>query len=260
MYGICNLSIVPCRKNPSNASEIVTQLLFGEHFSILESTKEGWARILTAYDKYECWINEKQFAPISFKTFEHLEKETATLSNELIALLHKKNSGVYFPLLIGSVLPQYKNGELHFEKESFHFEGTVVKDGDRKRPDEIISCARQFLEAPYLWGGKSIFGIDCSGFTQLVFRLNGFKLPRDAYQQVEAGETLSFVEEAGAGDLAFFDNEAGKIVHVGIVMENQRIIHAHGKVRIDPFDHHGIYNEERKKYTHNLRVIKSVVH
>jgi len=115
------------------------------------------------------------------------------------------------------------------------------------------------LNSPYLWGGKNPFGIDCSGFTQLVFKLNGHKISRDASQQVELGSPLSFVEEAEAGDLAFFDNEEGKIVHVGILLDNQTIIHASGKIRIDKFDHYGIFHSEIKKYSHNLRVIKRIL-
>jgi cell wall-associated NlpC family hydrolase len=110
-----------------------------------------------------------------------------------------------------------------------------------------------------LWGGKSPFGIDCSGFTQVVYKLNGYKLPRDANQQVNLGEPLSFVEEAEAGDLAFFDNEEGRIVHVGILLNNQSIIHASGYVRVDKFDHYGIFNQDTGKYSHTLRVIKRLL-
>jgi cell wall-associated NlpC family hydrolase len=258
MYGVCNLSLVPCRKEPSNESEMVTQLLFGEHFTVSETTESGWAKIKTAYDAYECWVNEKQFAAVSHKTFGELEKENALLSNEFISFINRKIDNSIFPLLIGSVLPAYKNGEVKIEKEDFYFEGNVISEKIKTSPKEIITSALQFLEAPYLWGGRSVFGIDCSGFTQLVFKLNGIKLLRDAYQQATIGETLNFVEESEAGDLAFFDNEAGKIIHVGIVMNNETIIHASGKVRIDKFDHQGIFNEEKRKYSHNLRVIKRV--
>ena len=110
-----------------------------------------------------------------------------------------------------------------------------------------------------MWGGKSPLGVDCSGFTQLAYKINGYNLPRDAYQQVELGEPLNFVEEAQAGDLAFFDNEEGKIIHVGILLDNQQIIHASGQVRIDNFDHYGIFNTDTKKYSHTLRVIKRIL-
>ncbi len=116
-----------------------------------------------------------------------------------------------------------------------------------------------YLNAPYLWGGKTPFGLDCSGFTQMVYKLNGYTLLRDAAQQATQGEALSFVEESEVGDLAFFDDSEGKIDHVGILMQNNHIIHVHGKVRIDRIDHTGIFNTEMKRYTHQLRVIKKII-
>jgi cell wall-associated NlpC family hydrolase len=123
----------------------------------------------------------------------------------------------------------------------------------------IVATAFLYLNAPYLWGGKTPFGVDCSGFTQMVYKLNGINLNRDASQQATQGEALSFIEESEPGDLAFFDNAEGEIIHVGIIMENNYIIHAHGKVRIDRLDHSGIYNAERQIHTHKLRVIKKIV-
>ena len=125
--------------------------------------------------------------------------------------------------------------------------------------NNIIKTAFLYMNAPYLWGGKTPLGIDCSGFTQMVYRINGYKLLRDASQQAAQGEALSFIEESEPGDLAFFDDEEGKIVHVGIILKENYIIHAHGKVRIDRLDHSGIYNVEKRKHTHKLRVIKKIV-
>ena len=116
-----------------------------------------------------------------------------------------------------------------------------------------------WVGTPYQFGGSTKNGIDCSGFTQMVYRLNGFKLLRDASQQATQGDALSFIEESTAGDLAFFDNNEGDIIHVGIIMENHHIIHAHGKVRIDRIDHTGIYNVDTNTHSHKLRVIKSIV-
>jgi cell wall-associated NlpC family hydrolase len=137
------------------------------------------------------------------------------------------------------------------------FDGEVLIGQQQK--NQLIETALLFLNTPYLWGGKTPFGIDCSGFTQMVYRLNGFKLLRDASQQATQGDALSFIEESTAGDLAFFDNNEGDIIHVGIIMENHHIIHAHGKVRIDRIDHTGIYNVDTKTHSHKLRVIKSIV-
>jgi cell wall-associated NlpC family hydrolase len=123
----------------------------------------------------------------------------------------------------------------------------------------IIRDAEDLIETPYLWGGRSQWGIDCSGFVQLVYRLSGLLMPRDASEQAKLGNTMSFISEAQPGDLAFFDNEEGNIVHVGIVYSPNEIIHASKKVRIDRIDHNGIYNDELKKYTHQLRVMKNVI-
>jgi cell wall-associated NlpC family hydrolase len=258
MYGICSLSVVPCRKEASNTSEMVTQLLFGEHYSVIEQT-EDWIKILTAFDHYECWINKKQHTAISEASFKLLELQNPVLNNELFQLIKNKSSDFVFPLPIGATLPGYLNKECKIESTNYFIDGHVTSFSPKKEIKEIINSAYLFLNAPYLWGGKSIFGIDCSGFTQLVYKLNGYKLPRDAYQQAELGHPLSFVEEAQPGDLAFFDNEEGRIVHVGIILDNQEIIHASGKVRIDKFDHYGIFHSENKKYSHMLRVIKRII-
>jgi hypothetical protein len=257
-FGICILSIVPCRKEPSGASEMVTQLLFGEHYTVLESG-EDWLRIKTAFDHYECWINGKQHTRISENIFKQLEKQDPVYSSELVQVIHNKMTHTHFPISIGATLPFLKELSSKFESFDFGFEGSTSSLKHKKGVKDIISTAYLFLNAPYLWGGKSPFGIDCSGFTQLVYKLNGYKLPRDSQQQVELGSALSFVEEAEAGDLAFFDNEEGRIVHVGILLSSEQIIHASGYVRVDKFDHYGIFSADAKKYSHTLRVIKRIV-
>jgi cell wall-associated NlpC family hydrolase len=257
-YGICLLSVVPCRKEASNTSEMVTQLLFGEHYTVTE-TAESWIKIKTAFDNYECWINIKQHQKISDSTFKQIESQSLPYSNELIQVIRDKKTQISFPISIGSALPFLKNNTFKIEDFEFGFDGSSTQSNSKKSSAEIIQTSYLFLNAPYLWGGKSPFGIDCSGFTQLVYKINGYKLPRDAYQQVELGEPLNFVEEAESGDLAFFDNEEGKIVHVGILLNNQQIIHASGQVRVDNFDHYGIFNSSTKKYSHTLRVIKRII-
>ncbi len=260
MYGICNLSIVPCRKEPSDRSEMVTQLLFGEHFRILEE-QERWCLIKIAYDNYECWIDKKQFQPIERHTFDILNSTENYFNNELVQIIMDNKTSLYFPIVIASTLPNFDKDECVIENQSYTYEGAHITG--QLQPDlcriGLIETALMYLNTPYLWGGKTPFGIDCSGFTQMVYKLNGIKLKRDAYQQAEQGQTLSFVEEAEAGDLAFFDNEEGKIVHVGIVMDDNKIIHASGKVRIDGFDHQGIFNNDHKDYSHRLRLLKRIV-
>lgn len=253
MFGICNLAIIPLRFEPSDRSEIVSQVLFGEHFEILEQSKQ-WFRIRLQYDDYEGWIDSKQSQLISETSFNQLSEDAIILNADLIEYISAPNN-ILIPIPLGSSLSFINHSEINIT--NFNFEGTRVSG--IKSKDNLINTAFLYLNAPYLWGGKTPFGIDCSGFTQMVYKLNGYKLLRDASQQALQGEALSFIEESEPGDLAFFDNEEGRIIHVGIIMENNYIIHASGKVRIDRLDHLGIYNAETNKHTHKLRVIKKIV-
>ena len=247
-YGICNLGIVPIRIEPSDTTEMVTQALYGDHFKVLEQRKK-WSRIRFAFDKYEGWIDNKQYLEIEESQYKELSNTEIKLSKDLIEFVTDNANNLY-PIPIGSCL----NG---LDILNHTFDGNSL---NIKRPKaEIIKTSFVYLNAPYLWGGKTPFGIDCSGFTQMVYKLNGYKLKRDASEQATQGEALSFIEESEPGDLAFFDNAEGNITHVGIIMEDNYIIHAHGKVRIDRLDHSGIYNIDRKVHTHKLRVIKKII-
>jgi gamma-D-glutamyl-L-lysine dipeptidyl-peptidase len=258
-YGICLLSVVPCRKDTANVSEMVTQLLFGDTYEILEDTHEEWLKIRITADGYECFINRKQHQPLSSGAFEQIKKHKHYCNGDLVQIIKNKKLNTNIPITIGAGLPLIENHEMKFDDYEFSFDSNPLDCSLKQDANKIIQTAYLFLNAPYLWGGKSPFGIDCSGFTQLAFKLNGYQLPRDASQQVELGYPLSFVEESEAGDLAFFDNEEGNITHVGILLDNQTIIHASGSVRIDKFDHYGIFHSERKKYSHHLRVIKRIL-
>lgn len=253
MFGICNLAIIPLRFEPSDKSEIVSQVLFGEHFEILEQDKQ-WFRIKLQYDNYEGWVDSKQLQIISEASFNQLSKDAIILNGDLIEYITTPNNSL-LPIPLGASLSFLNHDEIN--TNHFIFEG--IKITGIKAKKELINTAFLFLNAPYLWGGKTPFGIDCSGFTQMVYKLNGYKLLRDASQQAAQGEPLSFIEESEPGDLAFFDNEEGNIIHVGIIMENNYIIHASGKVRIDRLDHLGIYNPETNRHTHKLRVIKKII-
>ncbi|TDO73570.1 SH3 domain-containing protein [Flavobacterium chryseum] len=253
MFGICNLAIVPVRSEPSDRSEIVTQLLFGEHIEILERQNQ-WSRIKIHFDEYEGWVDSKQYQVISEANFNQLSNEAIILNADLIDYITSSNN-LLLPIPLGASLSFLNNSEIN--TSNFDFEGT--KTSGIKPKSALINTAFMYLNAPYLWGGKTPFGIDCSGFTQMVYKLNGYKIHRDASQQALEGEPLSFIEESEAGDLAFFDNEEGNIIHVGIIMDNNYIIHGSGKVRIDRLDHLGIYNAELNKHTHNLRVIKKII-
>ncbi len=255
IYGICNLSIVPVRAEASDRSEMISQMLFGEHFSIIEKEKK-WSKIKLFFDDYEGYIDNNQFEEISEDLFYKLSTREQIYSGEIIDFISSStNELITIPL--GSRLPFFIENEFSINTKRYKFEGDILSGKLPK--NEIIQKAFTFLNTPFLWGGKTPYGIDCSGFTQMVYKLCGYKLLRDAKQQATQGEVLSFIEESEPGDLAFFDNEEGEIVHVGIILNDYHIIHAYGKVRIDTLDHSGIFNADIQKHTHQLRVIKKLV-
>ena len=254
-YGICNLSIVPLRSEPTDKAELVSQILFGEHFKVLEIRKK-WSKIRLAFDKYEGWIDNKQYEQFPKEHYEYLTKKPLALAGNLIDFISTKNNEL-MTIPMGANLPNFDNNSFSIGSTTYSYEGDVLQG--KKDKENIINTAFLFLNSPYLWGGKTPFGIDCSGFSQMVYKLNGYTLLRDASQQATQGEVLSFIEESEPGDLAFFDNEEGMITHVGIIMKDNYIIHAHGKVRIDRLDHSGIYNAETRRHTHKLRVIKKII-
>ena len=247
-YGICNLSVVPLRVESSDRSELVSQILYGEIFKVLESRKK-WSRIRLQFDGYEGWIDNKQFVNISEEEYNELKQQSPQYSSDLVDFITSEENQL-LSICLGSTV----NSATLLRH---HFEGKLVSSVFPKF--HLIETALLYLNTPYLWGGKTPFGIDCSGFTQMVYKMNGYKLLRDASQQATQGEPLSFIEECEPGDLAFFDNAEGAIVHVGIIMSDNYIIHAHGKVRIDRIDHTGIFNYEKRTHTHKLRVIKRII-
>ncbi len=255
-YGICNLSIVTVRLEPSHRAEIVSQLLFGETFTILEIQQE-WLRIRISFDDYEGWIHNSQQLEIGLPDFNELQKSNNFLSFDLVQILLNHQS--IYSIVLGSTLPFFRSGSCRTNDHSFKFDGNARQPESSFGTKALIENAFMYLNAPYLWGGRSPFGIDCSGFTQMVFKLSGIPLKRDAWMQAEQGHVIHLLDETQPGDLAFFDNEEGKIIHVGILISKNRIIHASGRVRIDNIDHHGIFNTETKKYTHNLRLIKRII-
>jgi len=247
-YGICNLSLVPLRLETSDKSELVSQVLYGDLFKVLEKRK-NWCKIRLASDNYEGYIDGNQYREISEDDYFDIEKKSQTYSTDLVEFVLDEKKQL-LPILLGSSLGGLK-------KLKHRYDGNY--NSGVKPKSDLIKTASLYLNAPYLWGGKSPFGIDCSGFTQMVYRINGYKLFRDASQQAGQGEVLSFIEESEPGDLAFFDNSEGEIIHVGIILENNYIVHAHGNVRIDRLDQSGIYNIEQNKHTHKLRVIKKII-
>lgn len=257
-YGICNLGIIPARREASDKAEIITQIVFGEHFKILEEVTNAngaiWLKILTHHDNYEAWICGKQYKEITGEDYDNLSLNDFPKNATTLASLTSEK-GELIPIPIGSTLPYLHQKKLRIRNTTYSYTGEIAS----KNFDDIIKYAKQLEGTPYLWGGRGPLGIDCSGFAQLCYNLCGIQLPRDAYQQADEGEVVSFLEEVLPGDLAFFDNDEGRINHVGILLNQHEIIHASGKIRIDKIDHQGIYAEDYKKYTHKLRIIKRIV-
>ncbi len=244
---ICNLGIVPLRAEPCHTSEMVSQILYGEMYQILEERKH-WSRIRTSFDAFEAWIDNTQVEKLSNEDYLRLNSEESALSADLIEYVTTKNQ--LMPIPMGSVLNCV---EFFSHKHNGH------KTSGQRPKKNLLETAFLYLNAPFLWGGKTPFGIDAGGFTQMVYKLNGLRLSRNAVGQASQGESLSFIEESEPGDLAFFDDADGKINHVGIMMSDNFIIHADGKVRLDRIDHSGIYNTDLRRHTHQLRVIKKII-
>ena len=240
---------------PTDTSEMVNQLVFGEHFTILEKDKK-WSKIQLNFDNYIGFIDNKQYEEISQDTFDALNSKEQKYCGELIDFINDNNNNLT-TIPLGASLPFFNKNKFKINNATFEFNGKTC--GQKLHKNEIVNTAYLFLNSPYLWGGKTPFGIDCSGFTQTVYKLCGHAILRDAKEQATQGEVLSFIEESEPGDLAFFDNEEGVITHVGIIMNDYNIIHAHGKVRIDKLDHSGIYNVDNNHHSHKLRVIKRIL-
>ena len=248
-YGICPLSIVSVRSSADDTSELVSQILYGEYFKVLECRKI-WSKIRIAYDGCEGWVINHQVKFIEEDTYEVLEKlKHPVYSSELVSFVETE-ARVLIPIVLGS---SSQNASLL----SHNSDGNHLPRNSKK--ENLVQTALLFLNAPHLRGGKTPFGIDASGFTKMVHKINGYRLLRSIQEQSVQGSALSFIEESEAGDLAFFDNKEGEICHVGIIMDHNYIIHVDGKVRIDRLDHTGIFNTEDGKYSYQLRVIKKIV-
>jgi hypothetical protein len=253
-HAICRISIAPLRLQASDRAEIVSQLLFGDYVQILIKS-EKWYWVQSAFDEYEGWVDFRQLAIITEAEYQ-AHRDTDYLVPTTIHGALKAEDGSAYYLAPGSSLPNYEAGACHLGKQRFEANFEPLQIHYCLPKNNIVQHALFYLNAPYLWGGRSLFGIDCSGFVQIVFKMAGIKVKRDASQQATQGITVDFLPAAKAGDLAFFDNEQGRITHVGILLSNKEIIHASAKVRIDPIDDQGIFNTELNRYSHKLRIIK----
>ena len=246
---ISHIAYTPIRKEPDHRSEQVSQLLFGESAEIVD-TKAEWLLVKSNFDNYTGWVEEGaiQVADPAF-----LSVKKIIISEPLIRIAHKD---VVMIIPGGAELPQ-PDPEGFFQFGQKHWCITnYVKEEKISSSNSIVTTAMKFINAPYLWGGRNVFGIDCSGFTQLVYKIHSFPLPRDARDQANIGDPVLSLSEAKPGDLLFFNIKEGLISHTGILLDDERIIHASKWVRTDKVDEKGIFKPENKKYTHQLSSIR----
>ena len=255
LFGICRLAMVPLRSKPSDTSEMVSQLLFGEHYQVLSATPDGkWLQIKTHFDHYTAWLDFKQHHTISSEYFHQINYSDYQIITDLTTPVVLEGESTN--LVMGGIVPISSN-ELFSSSSVLQFSGQAKPIGEKLSAGELLAMGLKYLNTPYLWGGRSPFGIDCSGLVQQVFRIAGHSLPRDSRDQIKAGSPVSSLGEITAGDLAFFADDHGKVNHVGIILEDHEILHASGKVRIDRLQEAGIW--DGNQITHKMKTIKRVL-
>ena len=249
-------TIVPIRAEAADESEIMTQMLFGDTFEVLK-TENQWNYIRTSYDNYEGWIDEKVILEISDEKFKEINNRQAYFSADILSEVYFENRGSFL-LPMGSSLPDFnpENKTIQMGDETGIFKGNYITGKHGK--DVVLKFAFTYLNSPYLWGGKTHFGLDCSGLTQMAYKICGHHLLRNAKDQATQGTPIK-LEDAEPGDLAFFTNSKGKVIHVGFLLGNGKIFHSHGNAHIDPIDEKGIWSLQFKRYSHRLSEVRMIV-
>ena len=257
-HGIVHLPCIAVRKEASEQSEMISQLLFGEIFGQMDESS-GWLFTRNEFDGYEGWISRNSAVLMDDEELRRYRGYSICIQSDAFLPLQRSAGEERVMVPAGSVLHYKENAPLKVHCGATYRTEKPCMEGSGDLLERLLKTGRQFLNTPYLWGGKSTYGTDCSGLVQTIFRILGIELARDTSQQVKQGTALNMLPEARTGDLVFFDNDEGEIVHVGILMESGLVLHASGLVRMDPIDHQGIYNRELKRYTHKLRVIKRII-
>ena len=253
-------SIVPVRSEAREGAEQNTQMLFGELAQVLEE-QPRWTRVRLESDHQEGWVDTKMIAPIAgddLKAYKTALQKAALVAFPMTYAV-SENNGQTIPLTAGTKLTNYQDGRFEVLGVGFRIDPSMVITAPRELNQEtLLQTVRFFINTPYLWGGKNALGMDCSGFTQIVLSLFGKKLLRNASEQVTQGDPVNDLSQAKAGDLAFFDHEDGRISHVGIIIDPERIIHCSGRVKVEKLDPTGIFNAETGTYSHHLVSIRRV--
>jgi gamma-D-glutamyl-L-lysine dipeptidyl-peptidase len=248
---ICENVFVPLRSGPSHKSEMLSQLLFGEKYIILEKAAR-WLKVENQFDKFKGWIDMDHLQQSEDKGYGPgyvLNRSLSCFKNDETRFTLEAGCEIYNP---------------DFKKSQFSI-GSGIYNTDKEFDESFIKVnstladtAMKFINSPYIWGGRTPSGLDCSGYTQLVYKIHGITIPHDSLEQAQLGIDIAFLTETLPGDLAFFDDDRGRITHVGIIISRGLVIHASGRVRIDTIDHQGIFRKESGDYSHHLRVIKRI--
>jgi cell wall-associated NlpC family hydrolase len=258
MTAIINLPLVPIRESDNERSELYSQLLFGEKVEIIE-IHDRWLFVKNKADNYRGWVDRKMVHTLTPEEDERIEKQAKYIVQVPILQCEETTSKQKFFLPGGSIIHNDRPGVFTLGNKTYSINSEELKTKEEITGSDLVSMALQYLNAPYLWGGKSVFGIDCSGLVQVVYAMFGIQMLRDASEQVESGRVIDFLSESGAGDLAFFENKDGRIIHVGILINSNQIIHSSGWVKIETIDSNGIISAQSGEYSHKLRVVKRYI-
>ncbi len=256
-FGVCRLAIVPVRTGPGDAAEQVTQLLFGDHYEVVASSRDKkWISIRIITDQCDGWIDAGQHHSITAEYLEQINQADFKITMDIAStILYKKSP---LTIVMGSIVP-ISTSELFKMEEQLAFNGVSKSLSQRRDYEFLKTIALKYVNAPYQWGGKSPFGIDAGGLVQMVFKIAGYPLARRVGQQAAHGKKVKSLPEARPGDLVFFSDKDGKPFHAGILLEDDRIIHSCGRVRVDYINEEGILNAETKIYTHHLASLRRIL-